>query len=183
MDSKRKKIILSEIQFWKQNKMLPDQYCDYLLALYSGGDHEEELKSPKKKLTSETLSNSLFLAMILIMLVITYFTRISFSMQTLILAFFVIILFISFYYYRRRKQKPFIIYVTAAFLLLIFLIQLNDFFFEGSPNSLSILLLINSLIWLIGGIRSKVLFFMIAGGMSTAIVLFFILKKLPFALY
>ncbi|MFK4997652.1 hypothetical protein ACI2OX_09485 [Bacillus sp. N9] len=58
--------------------MLPDQYCDYLLALYSGGEIEHEMKSPKKKLMNETLINSLFLAMILIMLVITYFTRISF---------------------------------------------------------------------------------------------------------
>ena len=32
MDAKNQKtnIIINEILFWKQNKMLPEQYCDYL---------------------------------------------------------------------------------------------------------------------------------------------------------
>ncbi|MGL4820278.1 MAG: hypothetical protein ACRC5C_09875 [Bacilli bacterium] len=34
----RKKVIIDEILFWKQSKLLPESYCDFLLTLYSEGD-------------------------------------------------------------------------------------------------------------------------------------------------
>lgn len=37
MTNPRKKIILNEILFWKQNKLLPEHYCDFLAALYTEG--------------------------------------------------------------------------------------------------------------------------------------------------
>ncbi|SNS59250.1 hypothetical protein SAMN05444672_101192 [Bacillus sp. OK838] len=38
MDEMRKKIIIQEINSWKESRMLPEQYCDYLLALYCQGE-------------------------------------------------------------------------------------------------------------------------------------------------
>lgn len=35
-----KKVILNEIAFWKQNKLLPEHYCDFLTALYAQGEGE-----------------------------------------------------------------------------------------------------------------------------------------------
>ncbi|MEK4065574.1 hypothetical protein [Peribacillus sp. FSL R5-0717] len=35
MDEMRKKIIIQEINSWKESRMLPEQYCNYLLALWS----------------------------------------------------------------------------------------------------------------------------------------------------
>ena len=56
MDPTRKKIILNEINFWKQNNMLPEHYCDYLIALYSEGENPEQLQiKDVKKLISEDL--------------------------------------------------------------------------------------------------------------------------------
>ena len=37
MDENRKQIIIKEIGYWKNNKLLPEQYCDFLLALYTEG--------------------------------------------------------------------------------------------------------------------------------------------------
>ncbi|MDF2607180.1 MAG: hypothetical protein K0S34_1375 [Bacillales bacterium] len=52
MDDARKKIIVNEIIYWKQNKLLPETYCNYLLTLYTEGDKNEqdqEIKNFKKK--------------------------------------------------------------------------------------------------------------------------------------
>ena len=38
MENPKKQIILNEILFWKQNKLLPEQYCDFLLKLYTEGE-------------------------------------------------------------------------------------------------------------------------------------------------
>ena len=42
MSNQRKQIILNEITFWKQNKLLPEHYCDFLMTLYTEGEHEYE---------------------------------------------------------------------------------------------------------------------------------------------
>ena len=41
MTKQRKQIIVNEIAFWKQHKMLPDHYCDFLTSLYTGGESEQ----------------------------------------------------------------------------------------------------------------------------------------------
>ena len=47
----RKDLIVNEIQLWKQANMLPEHYCDYLLALYTEGDvmEQSDQKKAKKK--------------------------------------------------------------------------------------------------------------------------------------
>ncbi|WP_270172263.1 hypothetical protein [Paenibacillus sp. SYP-B4298] len=34
MDQERRKVIIKEIEHWQRNKLLPDQYCNFLLNLY-----------------------------------------------------------------------------------------------------------------------------------------------------
>ena len=82
MNDQRKKIILNEILYWKQNRMLPDTYCDYLLALYSEG--EESLQMKNHGLTSKTsyLFPALFIIFIFVSaLIVNYFTEINPLMQ------------------------------------------------------------------------------------------------------
>lgn len=53
MDEMRKKIIIQEINSWKESRMLPEQYCNYLLALYGQGEippsKSNETASKKKR--------------------------------------------------------------------------------------------------------------------------------------
>jgi hypothetical protein len=37
MDQQRKATIIHEIKYWKDNHLLPEHYCDFLLALYTEG--------------------------------------------------------------------------------------------------------------------------------------------------
>lgn len=34
----RKLIIIKEIKHWKRNQLLPNRYCDFLIALYTHGE-------------------------------------------------------------------------------------------------------------------------------------------------
>ncbi|WHY95984.1 hypothetical protein [Peribacillus simplex] len=54
MDEMRKKIIIQEINSWKESRMLPEQYCNYLLALYCQGElpPSKSIKTKSKKTTS-----------------------------------------------------------------------------------------------------------------------------------
>ncbi|SFL81603.1 hypothetical protein SAMN04487943_104128 [Gracilibacillus orientalis] len=38
MDEERKQTIINEINYWKKSQLLPNQYCDFLLALYTEGE-------------------------------------------------------------------------------------------------------------------------------------------------
>ncbi|RCW65345.1 hypothetical protein [Saliterribacillus persicus] len=41
-EENKKDIIIDEIKHWKASKLLPEHYCDFLLALYTEGDVKEE---------------------------------------------------------------------------------------------------------------------------------------------
>ncbi|MDW0117374.1 hypothetical protein QTL97_10545 [Sporosarcina thermotolerans] len=54
MSNQRKKTIITEIKYWKENKLLPEHYCDYLITLYTQGEQEENINAsdailPKRK--------------------------------------------------------------------------------------------------------------------------------------
>ncbi len=177
MKDDKKSIILNEIHFWKSNRMLPEHYCDYLIALYSEGEEVQEVKKNKKKIVSkETIFSLLFLTIIILMIVITYITAISFGMQTLFLSLFVIILLASLYYFKKKELNPMVIYITAAFLMLLYSVQIHNAFFDKGTISLYILLLINSFFWIIGGIWGKRLFFIISGSIAMLLLLFLIFR-------
>ncbi|MBS4217125.1 hypothetical protein KHA96_02215 [Bacillus sp. FJAT-49711] len=175
MNTERKKIILNEISFWKQNKMLPEHYCNYLIALYTEGEEQLQAKVEKRKFffSMDIFFSLLFLSIIGTMIVITYITDVSFGMQTLFLALFVFILVVSFFIFRKKRRNGLLIFITGAFLLLLFTIQINNAFFSSSKKSLYIMLLANCLIWLFGGIWRKQLFFIIAGTIATGTLVIF----------
>ena len=87
MTNPRKKIILNEILFWKQNKLLPEHYCDFLAALYTEGADIEELEPvqdpkqailPSEKRKMILLIASLCIAIITVLAI--YFTIKSFTL-------------------------------------------------------------------------------------------------------
>ena len=60
MNAQRKRIIISEIQYWKKNRLLPEHYCDFLITLYAQGetDETEIEKVDKGILEKETILSS-----------------------------------------------------------------------------------------------------------------------------
>ncbi|MEH6940009.1 hypothetical protein V7056_19515, partial [Bacillus sp. JJ664] len=83
MDQQRKQIIIKEIKFWKENRMLPEQYCDYLLSIYTEGELRDNSQVfGYHKLWA--LLGVLPILMIPFVTYILYFTELSLNLQILI---------------------------------------------------------------------------------------------------
>ena len=169
--NEKKKIIINEILFWKQNQMLPEHYCDYLLALYSQG---EEIPIQRILSTSKQTSFLFWLlsiVLIAISLFVIYFTELSFVLQTAILACFVVFLSVVAIYFSKKGNTMPILYVSSAVLLLIFSMELNKYLFGNNLTGLYIMLSLNCVLWMYIGKKLKLLYFSISGWMGAAILI------------
>ncbi|WP_139490490.1 hypothetical protein [Brevibacillus dissolubilis] len=52
MDDQRRKVIVSEIQNWRKNHLLPEHYCIFLLNLYTEGESPAPEEKPSQALSS-----------------------------------------------------------------------------------------------------------------------------------
>lgn len=162
MDDTRKKIIINEIVYWKSNRMLPEQYCDYLLALYTEGNQPEEIKTKNTK--TKRMNKSMFLLMLLpIFVFLLYFTELSFDLQ---MALNTLLLFIGFgftYYFFKKELHFQISLVISALILLLMTVELTMYLLPQQPVALYISLAINCLIWIMIGRKLKLIYFFISG--------------------
>ena len=117
MNETRKKIILHEIKYWKQSKLLPEQYCDFLLTLYSGG---EEAITPLKKERSRSLHIPIWIFTVLFftILFVNYFTEIAMGLQITLTALAIIIFGYFIYRYFENALLYQLALVCIALLIL-----------------------------------------------------------------
>lgn len=107
MSDNRKEIIVKEIQYWKETKLLPEQYCNFLLALYTEG---EQING--KKVGKRSIKKKFLLAYTPLLLVpfgiFIYFTELSFFLQTTLYALLLLFGFgASFYFLEKRLTLSF----------------------------------------------------------------------------
>ncbi|MBS2969726.1 hypothetical protein J9317_13215 [Metabacillus sp. KIGAM252] len=158
MKIERKQIIIDEIKHWKINKLLPETYCDFLLALYTGGKQEEPVKKKKR---SALIMPYLILLLLPLSLFI-YFTEMNPPMQIGLLTVFVLSVLPALN--KSRRQGMFFYYMGVLFLLLL-LLSLTGISFAPLPKgpSSAIAIIIHSFIWILFAIRFKMRTFFIAG--------------------
>ncbi|MFD6443288.1 hypothetical protein ACFWDG_26790, partial [Peribacillus sp. NPDC060186] len=89
MDETRKKIIIQEINSWKESRMIPEQYCNYLLALYCQGApaYSDNTESNKKDILSGLIIGAFFVFIVFL----NYFTEIPIRMQIVVTTISIII--------------------------------------------------------------------------------------------
>jgi hypothetical protein len=162
MDDKRKSIIVNEILFWKSNRILPEQYCDYLLALYTEGQDSPEFMQPSYNKTSRYISY-LFLLAIPIFVVLIYFTELSFTLQIGLNIFFVIIELILVYYFFKKGKLMQIPLISSALLILLLSVEVISNIFPNTPEAQYLTVGFNCLLWLLTGWRFKLIYLLISG--------------------
>lgn len=178
MTNPRKKIILNEILFWKQNKLLPEHYCDFLATLYSEGNDVEELEEAHHKravLPSEKrkmLLIGLSICMSIVALLVVYFTVPSLTMiLTIIVVIAAIVLFVlAFQAARKNGLLAPMFHVFAAILLFSASIQICIVYFSGNNSVLFGLIAANCAIWLWSGIKMRLLYFTISGALGLMVL-------------
>ena len=121
MNESRKQIIINEIIYWKKNRMLPEHYCDFLLALYTKGNGLQD-QSEKSRLRKNIL---LLFILIPIGIFLFYFTELSLTLQ-IVFGFILIIMGILLTFYSAKRGMLFQIpLIMTAFLLLFVSVQIT----------------------------------------------------------
>ena len=171
MTNPRKKIILNEILFWKQNKLLPEHYCDFLATLYAEGADLEELNPvhhkqailPSEKRKLVFLIVGICIAMIALLFM--YFTITSLMLiLTVIIGIAALTLFFTAFRVARRNDllAP-IFHLLAAVLLFSMTIRIYTTYFNGDNIALFCLIATNCGVWLWSGIKMKLFYFTVSG--------------------
>ncbi|MFD1018783.1 hypothetical protein [Thalassobacillus hwangdonensis] len=169
MQNDRTSIIIKEIRYWKESRMLPEAYCDYLLALYTQGDGITEVKEESPKGRGTSLQRVIILMINLFLLplsfLVIYFTEMTYIMQTVILSINVGISFGTFYLlfqsrqYRRDVHIPLIVGLLNLLMLSIYTI--NHWF--STIWLLGAVHLMNCILWFIIGRKLDLQYLKVGG--------------------
>jgi len=163
MNEKRRDIIVREIEYWKRSRLLPEHYCDYLLALYTEG--EVPSSAPSRKRRAPAFLLLLFCLLLPAGVLVIYFTEFSFVLQMLLLAFFVGICLIGIWRWRKEALVHLPL-ISGAFLLFLAMVRMSDYYFPESKLVLSVVVFSNCFLWIVVGMRFRFLYLTISGGLG-----------------
>jgi hypothetical protein len=176
MNESRKQIIINEIIYWKKNRMLPEHYCDFLLALYTKGNGLQG-QSQKSRLRKNVL---LLLILIPIGIFLFYFTELSLTLQ-IVFGLFLIIMGILLTLYSAKRGMLFQIpLIITAFLLLFVSVQITVIHTSDDSFMLYIVLAINCFIWIFTGLKLKQIYFTISGTAGLILLIFSLIESNAF---
>ncbi|MGG0642856.1 hypothetical protein ABE021_02765 [Sporosarcina gallistercoris] len=182
MNVQRKRIIMSEIHYWKKNRLLPEHYCDFLITLYAQGDADAAANETIEKAILEKESSSVMKRMILLILLAAGLSAMMFAVgnypiiMIAVASVFVIGLLakVIFSPSVRSALIPFT-YIIAAFMLLGISLKVWFTFFESETMLLLGILMLNSILWLFAGRLLKLLYFTISGAAGLLMIIGFLL--------
>lgn len=127
MTAERIAVIISEIKYWKEHRLLPETYCDYLLALYTNGEDvkdEDHLDHPKRLSPAIMLHLILAISLLPFSFLVLYFTQFHPFLQLGILLLFSIYS-IWFYWYTARNGYELFFFPMLILLLQLFLLTIT----------------------------------------------------------
>ncbi len=169
MNNSRKQIIVNELLYWKKSRLLPDQYCDYLLALYTEGNQPKETRKEKKGMVLQ-LMNLIFLLLIPISVFFIYFTELSIILQTAILSLFIFAGIFAVFYFSKKGIPYHIPIISASFIFLAASVNFVSVQYSEIPSILYSALIINCLLWLAAGWKLRLHYFWVSGTLSVMFI-------------
>ncbi|WP_274309581.1 hypothetical protein [Solibacillus daqui] len=177
MSNQKKQIIINEITFWKQNKLLPGHYCDFLMTLYSEGNHSEEIEGKAKNAVisiekRKKLSMATFFPIVASVIVLLLFT-IQYEWVVIGVAgvFASCCLVGAMYFAKKNKILATMLQLATALAALGVTLKVCTSYFDGNNEMLYILLLVNCIFWLLSGIIMRIIYFSISGVLGLIIII------------
>ncbi|ARD46775.1 hypothetical protein [Sporosarcina sp. P33] len=188
MSKDKKQIIISEIRYWKTNKLLPEHYCDFLITLYAQGEDPDAV-AEKESSTLQIERRKLRARQIMVLLVslllaaaasAAMFTMTEYPTVTFIAAAVLSLVFLSLVSGKTFIKKGFapFIYISMALLLLMMSLKLWTEFFNEDTTLLIGLLVLNCGLWLFTGRLLKLLYFTISGSLGLLTIVAFLLLSM-----
>ncbi len=185
MANQRKQIIINEIAFWKQNKLLPEHYCDFLMTLYTegeshnketAGDAKQSVKAQEKRKGRRILIVIPCLALFLFALLFTTKAIWIVSIPALLLAIASIVG--AFYYAKKKQLLAPILYISGALILFGLSVKLSLAYFPENNTALYSVLIGNCVFWLLSGIYMKLIYFTVSGTLGVlAIIIYMVINR------
>ncbi|MGY0692897.1 hypothetical protein ACW2QC_08910 [Virgibacillus sp. FSP13] len=166
MAEERIATIIKEINYWKRHKLLPEMYCDFLLALYSNGEAISEPSTAKGRPSLKLSFLVQFVIQLLLIpfsFVVIYFTEFHPILQLCILILFMGSSFWQYYYYKKEdKRLSRLSLVVFLLLLLLTTVFLSNLYVhhQGLTNGLIIAQFFG---WLLLGLKNQMKYINIAG--------------------
>lgn len=181
MDQEKRLIIVSEIDRWRRSKLLPEQYCDFLLNLYM--DERPEKSKKVMGVSSSAVQNSswktwltIFGIIGMISFLALHFTSFAFWMQTGIAAGLISILYMLGAV--QRNKQPLLSCLCfgggSVLLLLAGVYLLNAREMDGAP--LMFFVGLTSMIWILTGIAARFPVFHFAGWLVLFLIYALVLR-------
>jgi hypothetical protein len=178
MDKQRREIIVREIEYWKRSRLLPEQYCNYLLALYTEGDYQKRMRD--RFLTRHrTALTFLFAAIICLLLpasaLVIYFTELSFVLQMLLFALFFFLCLTAIKMWKGKGNIIHLPLISGAFIFLMASIKIGEYYFPKQKAVTALTVFANCLLWIWMGKQFRLLYFLLSGIIGTGILIAFLL--------
>ena len=179
MANSKKKIILNEILFWKQNKLLPDQYCDFLMTLYSEGNEielEEDISHKKSIIAKEKrnrLKLLLFLGILSVVSLAALFlvSELTWLVAIVVGAIAIILMVMAYRFAKKKEMLAPILHISSALLLFGISVKISKEYFFENQIVLYALLILNCLLWLFTGYKFKLMYFTISGVLGLLVLI------------
>ena len=182
MNQQRKRIIISEIKYWKQHKLLPAHYCDFLITLYTQGEDEEDINAKSEDAILVKRKKNLNWTIIWLVLLTAAIGGSMFSLNQypgITIALAAMLTFGLLFVTLRKKRihsVGSILYILISFMFLAMSLKLWLVFFEGQSMLLIGLLMLNCVLWFFAGRRLQLLFFTISGVAGLLLIFGFLLR-------
>ena len=185
MSLQRKQIIMNEIAFWKKNRLLPEHYCDFLLALYAQGENQEDeqvensskavlAKKQKYKVIIYTVVGLVTALLLASLFLVTTAILIPIILVSVAILSF---LYIAIKLVKDKSVMAPLLFVFAALLLLGLSFKVWEVYFGDEPFILIGLIFGNCLLWLFSGLLMKLVYFSISGILGLVLIIgYFILN-------
>lgn len=167
---------MNEIAFWKQSKLLPEQYCDFLMTLYSEGNHEQEVIGKAKNAVRNTEKRkkktfaSLFPIVAVIIILLLFTIQFEWVVIAVAAVFAVGCLIGAIYFANRNKLLAMMLQLATALSLLGVTLKIYTTYFQGNNEILYMLLLLNCILWLLSGITMKIIYFILSGILGIIVI-------------
>lgn len=183
MNPQRKRIIISEIHYWKKNRLLPEHYCDFLITLYAQGEtgSGEEPEQPEKSVLEQRKKGKAGRVVLLGLMAAGLAAAMAVMDRHALAAILITCLFAAgllVWLLASRTNSTAIlpaVYIITAFLILGLSLKAWFIYFEGETTLLLGLLMLNSILWLFAGRLLILLYFTISGAAGLLMIIGFLL--------
>ncbi|WP_281888187.1 hypothetical protein [Paenibacillus sp. YYML68] len=177
MDDKKKIMMIHEIEHWRRSRLLPEQYCDFLLNLYvTEGLEKPKLESPGRLLgmSSSQIVNSSWKiwSLLLLAAIVISFTALNFNAFEIPMQIGVSLAFLVTCYAfggAKRQKEPMaaqiILGMASLFLLFIGVYMLKLHGYE-EPVLMVGYVFLTSVIWMVTGVAARLALFQLCGWVS-----------------